>query len=65
MRHVIEEQTPTTDQTDIAMHDKPKGSDTDLLYRIHGLYRLLDLTSEQGPGGAGMISVPSCYITET
>ena len=54
---VIEEQTPTTDQTDTATHDEPKGNDTDLLYRIHGLYRLLDLTSGQGSGGAGMISV--------
>ena len=62
---VIEEQTLTTDQTAVAMHDEPKGNNTDLLYRIHGLYRLLDLTSEKGSGGAGMISVPSSYIPET
>ena len=40
---------------DVVMHDEPKGNDPDLLYRICGLYRLLDLINEQGSGGAGMI----------
>jgi hypothetical protein len=48
----------------VVMHDKPKGSVTDLLCRIRGLYRLLDLVNEQGSGEAGMIDVPSCYIIE-
>ena len=43
----------------------PKGSVTDLLFRIRGLYRLLDLISEQGSGGAGMINVLSRYVIET
>ena len=43
----------------------PKGNVTDLLFCIRGLYRLLDLISEQGSGGAGMINVLSCYVIET
>ena len=54
----IEEQTSIPDLIDVIMHDEPKESDTDLLFHIHGLYRLLDLINEQGSGGAGMISVP-------
>ena len=45
----------TTDPIDVVMHDEPKGNEPDLLYRIRGLYRLLDLINEQGSGGAGMI----------
>lgn len=52
---VIEEQATITDLNDVVMPDEPKGDDTDLLCRIRGLYRLLDLISEQGSGGAGMI----------
>ena len=47
---VIEKQATTA--------DAPNGDDTDLLFRIRGLYRLLDLINEQGSGGAGMIKVP-------
>ena len=47
-----------TDPIDVVMHDEPKGNDPDLLYRIRGLYRLLDLINEQGSGGAGMIKSP-------
>lgn len=45
----------TLDPVDVIMHDEPKESDMDLLSRIHGLYRLLDLISEQGSGGTGMM----------
>ena len=38
--------------------DEPKEDDTDLLFRMRGLYRLLDLISEQGSEGAGMIKAP-------
>lgn len=54
---VIEGQTSIPDPIDVAIHDEPKESDTDLLFRIHGLYRLLDLINEQGSGGAGMIII--------
>ena len=50
-----EEQAKITDPVGVAMCDEPKRDDADLLFRIHGLYRLLDLISEQGSGGAGMI----------
>ena len=43
------------DPIDVVMHDEPKGNDPDLLYRIRGLYRLLDLINEPGSGGAGVI----------
>ena len=59
---VIEEDETITVPIDVVMHDEPKGNNTDLLYRIHGLYRLLDLTSEQGSGGAGMISERSIVL---
>ena len=62
---VIEEHATITSPIGAAMHDEPKENVTDLLFRIRGLYRLLDLISEQGSGGAGMISVLSCYIIET
>ena len=52
---VIEEHATTTVPIDVVMHDEPKRDDADLLYRIRGLYRLLDLISEQGSGGAGTI----------
>jgi hypothetical protein len=65
MQPVIEEEATTAGPIDVAMHDELKGNDGDLLFRIRGLYRLLDLINEQGSGGAGMINVPSCYITET
>ena len=55
---VIEEQATTADPIDVVMCDDPNGDDTDLLFRIRGLYRLLDLINEQGSGGAGMIKVP-------
>jgi len=45
------------------MQGEPKGNDTDLVFRIRGLYRLLDLISEQGSGEAGRVNVPSCYIS--
>jgi hypothetical protein len=62
---VIEEQTSIVNPIDVVMHDEPKGNDTDLLFRIRGFYRLLDLINEQSSGGAGMIIVPSCHISET
>ena len=62
---IIEEQTSIPDPIDVVMHDEPKESETDLLFRIHGLYRLLDLINEQGSGGAGMINVPRYNIIET
>ncbi len=62
---VIEEQATTADPIDVVMCGDPNGDDTDLLFRIRGLYRLLDLINEQGSGGAGMIKVPWCYIFET
>jgi len=43
------------DPVDVIMHDGPRELSMDLLSRIHGLYRLLDLISEQGSGGAGMM----------
>ena len=55
---VIEEHTTITDPIAVVMHDEPEGSDPDLLSRIRGLYRLLDLINEQGSGGAGMIKAP-------
>ena len=45
--------------------DEPQGGDADLLFRIRGLYRLLDLISEQGSGGAGMLKAPYYNIIET
>ena len=42
----------------VVMCDEPKGDHTDLLLRIRGLYRLLDLIGEQGCEGAGMIKAP-------
>jgi len=40
------------------MRDEASGDDTDLMFRVRGLYRLLDLINEQGSGGAGMIKTP-------
>ena len=57
-RPVIEEQATTADPIDVVTCDTPNEDDTDLLFRIRGLYRLLDLINEQGSGGAGMIKVP-------
>ena len=54
----IEEQATTTNPTDVDMCDEPKGDDADLLFRIRGLHRLLDLISERGSGGVGMIKAP-------
>ena len=62
---VIEEQPSTADPIDVVVHDELKGNDTDLLFRIRGLYRLLDLINEQGSGGAGMINVSLYYVFET
>jgi len=45
----------TPNPVDVIIHEEPKESDIDLLSRIHGLYRLLDLISEQGSGGTGMM----------
>jgi len=50
---LITEVTPNP--VDVIIHEEPKESDMDLLSRIHGLYRLLDLISEQGSGGTGMM----------
>ena len=55
---VIEEQVTTADPINVVMCDEASGDDTDLLFRIRGLYRLLDLINEQGAGGAGMIKAP-------
>ena len=55
---VIEEQETTADPIDVVMHDEPNEDAADLLLRIRGLYRLLDLINEQGSGGAGMIKTP-------
>ena len=55
---VIEEQVTTPDPIDVIMRDEASDDDTDLLFRIRGLYRLLDLINEQGSGGAGMIKAP-------
>ena len=65
MRPIIEEQTSIPNPIDAAIHDELKGNDTDLLSRIRGLYRLLDLINEQGSGEAGMISAPEYHITGT
>ena len=54
---VIEEKPSIPGPIGVVMHDEPKESDTDLLFRIHGLYRLLDLINEQGSGGAGMYTL--------
>jgi len=54
---LVTEKTP--DPIDIMMHDEPREVDMDLLSRIHGLYRLLDLISEQGSGGTGTMIAPS------
>ena len=43
------------DLVGVIMHKDSKEVDMDLLSRIHGLYRLLDLISEQGSGGTGMM----------
>ena len=53
-RPITEEQASIPDPIDIVMHDDTKKRDTDLLFRIGGFYRLLDLINEQGSGGAGM-----------
>ena len=55
---VIEEQATIANPIGVAMYNEPKRDDADLLFRVHGLYRLLDLISEQGSGGAGMIKAP-------
>lgn len=55
---VLGEQTSIADPIDVVMRDEPKECDTDLLFRIRGLYRLLDLINEQGSGGAGATNVP-------
>ena len=47
------------DPVDVTMHEDTKDVGMDLLSRIPGLYRLLDLISEQGSGGAGMLSPSS------
>ena len=49
----------TLDPVDIIMHDGPNEPEMDLLSRIHGLYRLLDLISEQGSGGIGTMIASS------
>ena len=47
------------DIVDVIMHEDSKEVDMDLLSRINGLYRLLDLISEQGSGGTGMLIASS------
>ena len=49
----------TLDPVDIIMHDGPNEADMDLLSRIHGLYRLLDLISEQGSRRTGAMIASS------
>lgn len=42
------------------------GADTlDLMHRITGMYRLLDLISEQGSGGAGRHLLASVMLLES
>ncbi len=60
---VIEEQATIPDPIGVVMDKEPKGNDPDLLYRIRGLYRLLDLINEQGSGGAGMIDAPYATLS--
>ena len=47
------------DLVDVILHEDSKEVDMDLLSRINGLYRLLDLISEQGSGGTGMMTASS------
>ena len=47
------------DLVDVIMHKDSKEVDMDLLSHIHGLYRLLDLISEQGSGGTGVLIASS------
>ena len=47
---VIEEQATIANPIDVDMRDVPNEDDTDLPFRIRGLYRLLDLIDEQGSG---------------
>ena len=54
---LVTEETP--DPIDVIIHDEPREVDMDLLSRIRGLYRLLDLISEQGSGGTGTMIAPS------
>ena len=61
----IEEQATITSPIGVIMRDEPKENVTDLLLRTRGLYRLLDLISEQGSGGAGMVNILSRYVIET
>ena len=49
--YLLSEHMP--DPVDVIMHEGSKEVDMDLLSHIHGLYRLLDLISEQGSGGTG------------
>jgi len=56
--HPIKHKATTVGPMDVAMRDEASGDDTDLMFRIRGLYRLLDLIDEQGSGGAGMIKAP-------
>ena len=59
---VIEEQETIANPIDVDMRDGPNGDDTDLLFRIRGLYRLLDLINEQGSGGAGQYDKGSIVL---
>ena len=59
---VIEEQATIENPIDVVMRDEPNGDDADLLFRIRGLYRLLDLINEQGSGGAGMYDKSSVVL---
>ena len=59
---VIEEQATISNPMGVDMRDEPNGDDTDFLFRIRGLYRLLDLINEQGSGGAGMYDNSSVVL---
>ena len=55
MHPVIKEMVTTAGPIDTVTRDEASGDDTDLMFRIRGLYCLIDLINEQGSGGAGMI----------
>jgi len=55
MHPAIKEMVTTAGPIDTITRDEASGDDTDLMFRICGLYRLIDLINEQGSGGAGMI----------
>ena len=51
--NITAEETPSLDQS-IPRTPPPASDPLDLMHRIGGMYRLLDLISENGSGGAGL-----------